>query len=404
MQKFLLAVTCALSVVPAFAAEVRTYDAVRTMQPPVADGIVSPGEWDSAAPAQGNWGELLQLSPPDFDTANNRFRMLWDESALYILYQTSQTQWVAPPTEPNPQFDLVNEQLYLYFDPNLDGEVNFAGNPDEQVDGYELGFNQVSGHRVSTNANRNGVGFVTEARIDNIFGDQGFWNRGGDPLAGAALQSIVVAQNNSTTGGLAEISIPWSAFNSTGDTTTVSADFNLDGRVDAADYTVWRDSLGAPSASLSGDANGDGAVDTADYLVWRSQYGTRPIVADGLFHPFAPAVGDSWYFNMGQISNADSGNFMPVYNWTESFFFAARPHAELRFVAANSALAIVSTVPEPASYVPLVATCCAVGWLCVMRRGRPQIAEQHKSLCANGYRCLSADTQSTTVPRRCKGW
>ncbi|MEM8866464.1 MAG: dockerin type I domain-containing protein, partial [Planctomycetota bacterium] len=54
----------------------------------------------------------------------------------------------------------------------------------------------------------------------------------------------------------------------------VSADFNNDGVVDAADYTIWRDTLGdtvAPGAA--GDATGDGVVDTADYAIFKEQYG-----------------------------------------------------------------------------------------------------------------------------------
>ncbi len=62
-------------------------------------------------------------------------------------------------------------------------------------------------------------------------------------------------------------------------------DFNGDGRVDAADYTVWRDNFGS-SASLNG--NGDesgmsvGVVDGADYTHWRSNFGNAvgvPIAA-----------------------------------------------------------------------------------------------------------------------------
>lgn len=54
----------------------------------------------------------------------------------------------------------------------------------------------------------------------------------------------------------------------------LSGDFNRDGSVDAADYTVWRDSLGGSSVAFAGaDGDGDGAVDADDYLVWRDQYG-----------------------------------------------------------------------------------------------------------------------------------
>jgi hypothetical protein len=51
---------------------------------------------------------------------------------------------------------------------------------------------------------------------------------------------------------------------------TSPGDFNLDGVVDAADYTVWRDNLGA---GLLGDANFDGIADAADLAIWRDAYG-----------------------------------------------------------------------------------------------------------------------------------
>jgi hypothetical protein len=59
-----------------------------------------------------------------------------------------------------------------------------------------------------------------------------------------------------------------------------SGDFNRDGVVDAADYTVWRDTLGTPT--LRGelaDANGNAVVDADDYLWWRRQFGTSVVAA-----------------------------------------------------------------------------------------------------------------------------
>jgi hypothetical protein len=57
-----------------------------------------------------------------------------------------------------------------------------------------------------------------------------------------------------------------------------SADFNGDGTVNLADYTVWRDSLGAMGIAphALGDADGDGQVTAADYGVWKSQFGGPP--------------------------------------------------------------------------------------------------------------------------------
>jgi hypothetical protein len=50
-------------------------------------------------------------------------------------------------------------------------------------------------------------------------------------------------------------------------------DFNSDGIVDAADYTVWRDTLGTSGTELAADANGDQLVDGGDYDLWRQNFG-----------------------------------------------------------------------------------------------------------------------------------
>lgn len=51
-------------------------------------------------------------------------------------------------------------------------------------------------------------------------------------------------------------------------------DFNGDGQVDAADFTVWRDSFGkAVPHGSSADSNGDGVVDNADYSLWQLHFG-----------------------------------------------------------------------------------------------------------------------------------
>ncbi len=53
-------------------------------------------------------------------------------------------------------------------------------------------------------------------------------------------------------------------------------DFNNDGRVNLADYTTYRDNLGAAESELPGgvgSTNGSGVVDTADYSLWKSSFG-----------------------------------------------------------------------------------------------------------------------------------
>jgi hypothetical protein len=52
----------------------------------------------------------------------------------------------------------------------------------------------------------------------------------------------------------------------------LAGDYNHNGLVDAADYAIWRDTLGA-SSILAADGNGDGVVDSQDYTVWRTTFG-----------------------------------------------------------------------------------------------------------------------------------
>ena len=50
-------------------------------------------------------------------------------------------------------------------------------------------------------------------------------------------------------------------------------DYNNDGSVDAADYTVWRDTEGSTGPGLAADGNGDFVIDSLDYDVWVANYG-----------------------------------------------------------------------------------------------------------------------------------
>lgn len=55
-----------------------------------------------------------------------------------------------------------------------------------------------------------------------------------------------------------------------------AGDFNDDGKVDAADYTVWRDNLGSSHIlGGHGDENGDSldVVDMDDYTLWQANFG-----------------------------------------------------------------------------------------------------------------------------------
>ena len=53
----------------------------------------------------------------------------------------------------------------------------------------------------------------------------------------------------------------------------ISGDFNYDGIVDAADYTLWQDNLGLDSSVLNGNGSGGATVVQADYDLWKTHFG-----------------------------------------------------------------------------------------------------------------------------------
>jgi hypothetical protein len=52
----------------------------------------------------------------------------------------------------------------------------------------------------------------------------------------------------------------------------IAGDYDGNGTVDAADYTVWRDSFGQSGDDLAADGDASGWIDAADYEVWKQAY------------------------------------------------------------------------------------------------------------------------------------
>ncbi|MBL9164861.1 MAG: PEP-CTERM sorting domain-containing protein [Planctomycetaceae bacterium] len=61
----------------------------------------------------------------------------------------------------------------------------------------------------------------------------------------------------------------------------LTADFDDDGDVDAADLAKWKAGFGTASGAthMQGDADGNGAVDGTDFLAWQQQFGTTPAIS-----------------------------------------------------------------------------------------------------------------------------
>ncbi len=55
----------------------------------------------------------------------------------------------------------------------------------------------------------------------------------------------------------------------------LAGDYNNDGTVNAADYTVWRNTRGQTGTGLAADGNFDKVIDPEDYTIWKSNFGQR---------------------------------------------------------------------------------------------------------------------------------
>jgi sugar lactone lactonase YvrE len=58
-------------------------------------------------------------------------------------------------------------------------------------------------------------------------------------------------------------------------------DYNHNGTVDAADYTVWSDTFGETGAALAADGNRDFQTDLNDQLIWKATFGHSNAIGAG---------------------------------------------------------------------------------------------------------------------------
>jgi hypothetical protein len=83
----------------------------------------------------------------------------------------------------------------------------------------------------------------------------------------------------------------------------LSGDYNRNGVVDAADYTVWRDALNrAVDPYSSADGDGSGHVDAADYEIWRLHFGQSTPNGNGA-SAAVPEPSSIWLFAASLVLN-----------------------------------------------------------------------------------------------------
>ncbi len=69
----------------------------------------------------------------------------------------------------------------------------------------------------------------------------------------------------------------------------LAGDYDIDGDVDADDYSVWKDNFGS-TLLLAADGNHDGVVNAADYSVWRNNLGATLPAAGAAANDLAPSL------------------------------------------------------------------------------------------------------------------
>ena len=84
-------------------------------------------------------------------------------------------------------------------------------------------------------------------------------------------------------------------------------DYNENGVVDAADYTVWRDALGVVGASLPNDFTPD-ILDASDYTFWKAHFGEKPGSGSlGSIQGAVPEPATGVMFTLGMLALGATG-------------------------------------------------------------------------------------------------
>ncbi len=215
--------------------DVRAYSATKTVVPPVIDGVVSPGEWEAADAAAGDFRLLRTPAPGALAEENARFRIVWDDEYLFVLLESDRPEW-APPGDRPISFTTNDFNTNWYFDPDLDGNGNV--NPPT---GYQIAYSQRAGESSICDGERSNLGVFFEAHVNDRFGNQGNWFPAG--------QGLKVMQRLDDFGGVTEMKIPWTIWNAAGPNPETSGLFHP---FAPEDGDVWFFNLGLLRAGVSG--------------------------------------------------------------------------------------------------------------------------------------------------------
>lgn len=236
---------------------------------PNGDGETQTLEWSSKGFSAANGLDgALPTTDPEFTAADGLqdiFRAVADiafsadGSTMYVYRSLQYGDGNADGENPvlGPDSNAPGFVLVVPLDENgiPDLIVDDNGTPGDTSDDFISNISSIpiddSGrtHRVQIDTDAAGNVYT----VDNLTERLNIWSPGGNTLA---------ITGSDGTFSLSEVGAG------------LVGDYNGNGVVDAADYTIWRDTLGDTVASGTGaDGNGNGVIDTGDYDTWKTNFG-----------------------------------------------------------------------------------------------------------------------------------
>lgn len=166
---------------------------------------------------------------------------------------------------------------------NYDGSGHTFGDTSVASNTSDLSQTSIHASVDSTNPNRmvvvaiNRTGSPVTTGIavthDRVFDHAEVYQLTDNPAAGASYQIVRAADLNLNLLNAFQYTLPaWSVSTLVLISDGLPGDFNRDGKVDAADFVAWRNSVGT-TGNVAADGNEDNVVDIKDYELWRGNFG-----------------------------------------------------------------------------------------------------------------------------------
>lgn len=183
-----------------------------------------------------------------------------------------------------------------FFIDSVAGGVNRIVGPDlpVAVDGFCCGgLSSTSGALQRMNGLTFDAGFDADYYLTLTNGNETVNPGLADPLTFWALSAHYADLTQGTNGAVVRAGMQL-AYDGLPNVLRSPGDYNDDGSVSAADYTVWRDTFGGAAARGGGaDASGSLTVDDADYNIWKTNFNKNTTLSGSAFAPTNLANGVS---------------------------------------------------------------------------------------------------------------